>query len=302
MENIAHTLCGLRIADLGWRARVGPSAPWIGAIAANLPDADLVLYLGGRDFYTWWHRGITHSVFGWPLLALAGAAVSRRWSRQGAYGDHLGLWSLGLLSHALLDWPTTWGTMLFLPATDTRFSLDWIFIVDPVFWLTLWALPRFLRGRVGVERAAAAGMWSLAGWVLFCGAMRQQAARQAEEPNVAVFPAPLTPLHWTGAREEGAVVRHWFLTPAGATRAEDASALTADERERLKADHDAERWLWKARAPAVARRTRTEGGTELSLVDLSYSSWAWPDLENARFGAIATLADDGRVEIVPDGE
>jgi hypothetical protein len=118
---------------------------------------------------------------------------------------------------------------------------------------------------------------------------------------VAVFPAPLTPLQWTGAREEGAVVRHWFLSPVHAARARDASALTADERARLKADHDAERWLWKARAPAVLRRTRTDAGTELSLVDLSYSSWAWPDLENARFGATATLADDGRVEIVADG-
>jgi membrane-bound metal-dependent hydrolase YbcI (DUF457 family) len=302
MENLAHTLCGLRIADLGWRARVGPAAPWIGAVAANLPDADLVLYLGGRDAYTWWHRGITHSVFGWPLLAVAGAAVSHRWTKQGGYRDHVGLWALGLLSHALLDWPTTWGTMLFLPATDTRFSLDWIFIVDPAFWVTLWALPRWLRPRVGVERAASTGLWALAGWMLLCGAMRQQAARQAGEPNVAVFPAPLAPLHWTGVREEGTAVRRWFLTPGSAERAPDTPALTAEERTRMADDYPAERWLWKARAPAVTARSAAEDGQRLSLVDLSYTNWLLPGAAEARFGATVTLRDDGMVQVVADTE
>ena len=51
MENLAHTLCGLRIADLGWRDRVGPRAPVIAALAANLPDADLLLRLDGPDTY-----------------------------------------------------------------------------------------------------------------------------------------------------------------------------------------------------------------------------------------------------------
>jgi membrane-bound metal-dependent hydrolase YbcI (DUF457 family) len=315
MENLAHTLCGLRIADLGWRARVGPAAPWFGAIAANLPDADLVLYLGGPDVYTWWHRGITHSVFGWPMLALAGAEVSRRLSRQGGYRDHLGLWAVGLLSHALLDWPTTWGTMLFLPATDTRFSLDWIFIVDPMFWVTLWALPAWLRPRVGAERAARTGLWALAGWVLFCGAMQQQAARQADEPNVAVFPSPLAPLHWVGVREEGDVVRRWFLTPSSAERQPDLAALTRDERAALRTIEPGERWLWKTRAPAVLERSRVDpvivvdpatGASEtveparidLSLVDLSYTSWASAEPSVVRFGGRFVVHGDGRVERV----
>ena len=306
MENIAHTLCGLRIADLGgpaggWRSRVGPKAPVIAAIAANLPDADLVLMLGGRDLYTWWHRGITHSVAGWPLLALAGAQITRRWTGQGTYRDHAALWGWGLLSHVLLDWPTSWGTMLFLPLTDTRFSLDWIFIVDPVFWLCLGGLPWLLRRRATTrdpdsvrQDSARTGLLALAGWVLICGAMQQQAGTQAPR-GTDVFPAPLAPARWTGTHAHDEVVDRWLLTPASGAQAGSWSALTPAEETALRGLHAADRWLWKAKSPVVVRREDAAEGTVLTLADAAYASWMSGDVGAARFGAVFTLRTDGVV-------
>jgi membrane-bound metal-dependent hydrolase YbcI (DUF457 family) len=302
MENIAHTLCGLRIADLGWRERIGPRAPIIGAIAANLPDADLVLMLGGRDAYTWWHRGITHSVLGWPVLALGAAWLSRKVTGEGSYRDHLGLWLWGLCSHMLLDWPTSWGTMLFLPLTDTRFSLDWIFIVDPIFWVCLGLVPWLLRrgADAGVlpearRRGARTGLFALAGWVLFCGAMRQQAGTHAPE-GTRVFPAPLAPVKWTGVHLDGESAERWLLQPDRGEAAGRWPRLPDAERAALEGFVPSERWLWKAKAPAVAGRQETAAGTVLSLTDLGYASWLSGGEGKGRFGAVFILRNDGVVE------
>ena len=297
MENIAHTLCGLRIADLGWRERVGPRAPVIAALAANLPDADILLRLDGRDTYTWWHRGITHSVLGWPFLALGAAWVSLRVTRTGLYRDHLALWLWGLLSHMLLDWPTSWGTMLFLPLTDTRFSLDWIFIVDPAFWVCLalvpWAVRRGASGTADArERGARAGLFALAGWVLFCGAMRQQAGTHAPD-GAKVFPAPLAPARWTGIHTHAGVAERWLLTPESGHAAGTWSPLTDAERAAMRTLHAGERWLWKAKAPVVAARHPTPEGTVLDVVDLAYASWMSGDAGARRFGETFTLTSDG---------
>jgi inner membrane protein len=140
MENIAHTLCGLRIADLGFRDDLKRAAPWVAVAAANLPDADSVLALFGQHVYLEQHRGFTHSFFGWPFLALIGAFISHRVSKASTYGRHLQLWALGLISHQILDWITAWGTLLLWPI-QTRFSHAWVFIVDPMFWIILGVLP-----------------------------------------------------------------------------------------------------------------------------------------------------------------
>jgi hypothetical protein len=195
-----------------------------------------------------------------PVLALAGAWASRRIAGRGSWRDHLGLWAACLASHALLDWPTPWGTMLFLPATDTRFSLDWIFIVDPVYWVILGAL----RG----SRALLA----LAGWILFCGAMHQQAARQGGEGTEA-FPAPLAPLFWTGVRREGDTVERMWLTPWGAEPAGTFRAAEGPGVDAVRATWAGDRTLWMARAPVL----RDAAADLVVLSDLAYSSWLRPE-------------------------
>ena len=286
MENLAHSLCGLRIAELGYRERVGPRALWIGVVAANLPDLDVLLFAWDRQEATWQHRGLTHSFFGWPILALAGAWASRRWTRTGRYRDHLELWALGLLSHVLLDWPTTYGTQLFWPLTDTRFSLRWIFILDPMFWVLLGVLPLALR-RFGAGSAAKAGLASLAAWVLFSGMMHDQAVRMTPGRADIVVPAPMAPVRWTATVTRGDEVDRYWVTPWGAEPAGTFAAPVGPAVDAVRATHAGERYFWMAKAPVVLR---DEGG-ELELLDLCYTSWAAPD--NVSFHHVWEVPTDG---------
>lgn len=281
MENIAHSLLGARIADLGWRERIGPRTTWIAVIAANLPDGDILYSLVDADRGRWYHRGLTHSFFGWPFLALMGAAVSRRIVGRGSYADHLGLWAACLLSHALLDWPTTWGTMLFFPVSEVRFSLDWIFIVDPMFWVILGGIASRLQGAF----RGAVPISLLGGWILFGGMMKQQAMAQAPE-KVDAWPAPLAPIFWTAVHADPVTTRRYFLTPWSSVAAGEWPTPSGPNVTAIRATLRGERWFWMANAP-VLRKEGSDGSVTLS--DLAYTSWVDP--ETFRF--TVTLTPEG---------
>lgn len=297
MENLTHSLAGWQIGQLGVFRRVGPRAGLVGLVAANLPDLDVLLYAWDRDLATWQHRGFTHSAFGLPVLALAGAALSRRWLRTGGFRDHLGLWAAGLLSHSLMDWPTTWGTQLLYPLSDHRFSAGLVFILDPSFWLLLGVLPWLLvRRGWSSGQAATVALVSVVGWYGTAGALKELAASRAPEP-VQVNTAPLTPWRWTAvslATPGSDTRRRYFLTPLGAESAGAFKVLDPETRASLEAHPAAERDLWMRVVPVVHHDRVTEAGRELAVVDLAYTSWFAPD----RFQFGATYLIDGAGTVV----
>lgn len=288
MENIAHSLCGWRLSQLGFARDLGPRGWLVGVMAANLPDVDVLHYAFDYDVANWYHRGITHSFFGWPFLALAGAAVSHRWLGTARYRDHLALWAAGLSSHALMDWPTTWGTLLFWPLSSVRFGLEWIFIVDPAYWLLLGLLPRLLR-TWGPAPAARTGLLALAAWALFCAMMKEQAAMQAPEP-VRTFPAPLAPFQWTGVATDTTDTRRYFLTPWSVEAAGTFPSNSGRYIECIKADPRGAMDQWMAAAPAITEVEGVPGGTRVVVSDLAYASWLSPD--TFRFSRSYVVSDD----------
>lgn len=299
MENLAHTLCGLRIADLGFREKVGPRAPWIAALAANLPDIDSVFGLLSFEIYLDHHRGFTHSFLGWPLFAFLGAFASLRLTRRGTYLSHLSLWVLGLLLHALLDWITVWGTQLFWPLSRTRFALDIIFIVDPMFWVLLGVLPWLLRRRGWArEQAAALSLFALVGWFLLAGMAREEAAARVEGP-VHVFPAPLAPLFWTGASYEGDEVQRYWLTPFSSEPAGRFPRPGGEAARALREDPRGARRFWMARIPVFLEREELSGGGwKVRLIDLAYTSPLAP--EQTPFEATFLITPEGKVTLEDD--
>lgn len=286
MENIAHTLLGLRIADLGWRERIGPRAGWIGVVAANLPDADLLWAAVDPDVARWYHRGLTHSFLGWPWIALAGAAVTARWTRSGRFRDHLGLWAACLFSHAMLDWPTTWGTLLFYPWNDIRYSSELIFIVDPVFWLVLGPLALPFRGR----SRGAIPIGALLAWFALSFGLKQ--VTRAQVPQAGdLYPAPLAPFFWTAVDEGSEVTRRWFATPWSAEPAGEWPTPAGPEVEAVRATLQGDRWFWMANAPVLRGRHPVGGAVELTFSDLSFTSWTQPEV----FRFTTTIDTAGRV-------
>ena len=146
MENVTHTLLGAALAQTGLK-RVTPLASSTLFLSANIPDIDIVSLAFGRFAYIEWHRGITHSLFGFPVVAiLLGAAihyVSKVLWRRGrieAPGRLLPLTLLSLIgtaTHPLLDFTNAYGWRPFLPWTSDWHYIDLTFVLDPWIWLGL---------------------------------------------------------------------------------------------------------------------------------------------------------------------
>lgn len=185
----------------------------LGAAAAMLPDIDF-LWAGDRVGYLSLHRGWTHSWILLPLVSFALALLSHRLWRHVSVSE---LWlycAVGQASHILFDWITSYGTMFFIPITRHRFSLDWVFILDPFFTaIPAAALLAGLVWRSRARLAAIVGASALAAYIGFCGLMhaRALAAWKAIDAvpagaRVSVIPQFLSPFRWLGLSEHEAEV------------------------------------------------------------------------------------------------
>lgn len=147
MDNLAHSLAGLAAAKAGLE-RLSPGTTTLCILAANAPDADVVvLLLSDRWSFLQYHRGITHSIIGTLVLGLTlplifhflDRIVSRLRGRQHTTVLK-GLVIASLLvsaTHPLMDWTNNYGVRLLLPWSSRWFYGDLVFIVDPFIWLIL---------------------------------------------------------------------------------------------------------------------------------------------------------------------
>lgn len=164
---------------------------FVAGMAADLDvlirsEADPLLFLD-------YHRQFTHSLVFIPVGGLICALalhwlVGRRW--RPTFARTFLFCTLGYATHALLDTATSYGTMLFWPFSDARFSWSIVSIVDPLFTLPVVVLTVMagLRRKPVLARLALA--W--AGLYLTAGALQHQAARtMAGEIAAARGHAPL---------------------------------------------------------------------------------------------------------------
>lgn len=210
MDSVSQFVLGASItgAVLGGRTVAWRAWVW-GGVVATLPDLDVLLDHGDAVRNMVAHRAESHALF-WqtlvsPLLAFGIAA----WHRERALW--LRWWSavwLSLVTHALLDAMTIYGTRLWLPFAAEPVAIGSLFVIDP-----LYTLPLFVGGVVfacsgGSERGRRwnlAGLWLstfYAGWSLVAqqlavaAAHESLAARGVVARSVIVTPAPLQTLLW----------------------------------------------------------------------------------------------------------
>jgi inner membrane protein len=143
VDPLAHTLVGAALARTRL-ARGVPLATTTLVAAANLPDVDVLAYVGGEDTALAFRRGVTHGPLGFALLplvlvALVALATRRRRARGEPVplGRIAALAYLGALTHPLLDLLNVYGVRLLAPFSGRWFYGDVLFIVDPWFWLIL---------------------------------------------------------------------------------------------------------------------------------------------------------------------
>ncbi|MDT3677285.1 MAG: metal-dependent hydrolase [Burkholderiaceae bacterium] len=139
MDSLTQAALGAAVcvASMSRGTPAWKAATW-GAICGTLPDLDAFIDHGNIVANVTLHRGPTHAPF-WQTLSavpigvvVASLAGERaRWARWCA-----AVW-LVLVTHALLDAMTVYGTRLALPFDDRPFGVGSVFIIDPAYTVPL---------------------------------------------------------------------------------------------------------------------------------------------------------------------
>jgi inner membrane protein len=183
VEPVTHILTGACLARTGLNRRAAYATLTM-AVAAELPDVDVLWSIKGPVESFTHHRGMTHTLLGLPFEAamLVGAvwAIHRwrvRWNKDSAKPitaapvrwGMLYLFALfGLLSHLLLDYTNNYGIRPFFPFNPRWYAGSFVFIVDPLILLLLAAglLMPSLFGLIGAEVGAKRSTFRGRGWAI----------------------------------------------------------------------------------------------------------------------------------------
>lgn len=219
-------MVGLFLARAGFR-RATPYGTAVLVLAANAPDIDVVSWFWGRPTWLHWHRNITHSLVGAPVMALLTVAVVALFCRRRKILWRPAFWIalLGVGSHLLLDLTNVYGVRLLLPFSATWLRLDITGVIDFWIWgallVSLFApmLSRLVNSEIGASGPAGGGarrgfaIFAISFVVLYDGTRYVAHARAIETlesrvysgaapRRVAAFPTANV-LNWRGLVETG---------------------------------------------------------------------------------------------------
>ena len=138
MDSVTQIALGAAVGEKVLGKKVGNKAPLLGAAVGILPDLDVLgaAFLSGTA-QLGVHRWVSHSLLfavvgglgvGWTLSKLHRGATWREWAA-------LAFWAI--LTHALLDCFTGYGTQLFSPFSNYPVAFSAIFVIDPLYTLPL---------------------------------------------------------------------------------------------------------------------------------------------------------------------
>jgi inner membrane protein len=209
MDSLSQAALGAAIglAVMGRRTRPWKAAA-VGALVATLPDLDAFYNHGDPISNMTYHRANSHALFWQTVASLPIAFVAAKGLRE---MHQFGRWWLtvwlALITHALLDWTTVYGTQLLLPFTDTPFAIGSMFIIDPLYTLPLLigiviALSlRDIRGWrwnvAGLVISTAYLGWSMVAQQHVKGIAEESLRAQGHQvERLLVTPAPLNTILW----------------------------------------------------------------------------------------------------------
>jgi inner membrane protein len=139
MDSVTQIALGAAVGEAVMQNKVGRKASLWGAICGTLPDLDVLIPFGDPVSDFTYHRAESHSLFfmtlATPLITWLIMRIHRR-SREYRLHWVLLVW-LALITHALLDSFTVYGTQIFLPFSDFPVGWSSIFVIDPLYTLPL---------------------------------------------------------------------------------------------------------------------------------------------------------------------
>jgi inner membrane protein len=309
MDDLTHALAGSLLGRANPSKKKGLVLACV--LGALVPDFDAVLTLFNHHLYMTEHRGFTHSLLGFLPMALLASGLAWLFTRKkpdhAVFAALFIMSSVGLFSHLLLDWCTSFGTMLLWP-DRSRFALDHLFIID--FWyMAVLGLPLFLSFHIKRFRApiALAGITLALSYHAFVAYEHHRALLIATQDRptaeAQALPEALSPLRWSLFDRQDGVLRYThldFMRPhAPLIWTEWKEPPMTPSLHAAFNDPEVRSFLWFARVPMWEETKRPDGTTLVTFWEQRYRS-AFGKLgpSNARrFGASVVVRDG---QVVPD--
>ena len=206
MDTLTHTLTGAVIAKAIDEKKIGHWGTMAGLAMGFFPDSDFVLGLFNRRFYLEYHRDFTHSLLLVPFYALFFSWLFATISKRHDYWSFYKICLSVLVSHVILDLLTSYGTMIFSPLFEHRYSWDLVFIIDLVFsGIVFLPLMASLFWKNKGQRICRGSVIGLTLYILFCWGQHHLAIQltkafaknlNEEVMQVASLPQPISPFRW----------------------------------------------------------------------------------------------------------
>jgi len=148
MDSLTQFVLGAAVSTAFLGKKIGPrKAALVGGALGTLPDLDVLIPFDDPVDSFVYHRGWTHSIFVHALAApLIGEGLVRLFKglRDQRVLTYLAVY-LVLVTHAMIDAMTVYGTRIFWPFYPDPVGVGSVFIIDPIYTLPLlgvvvWAL------------------------------------------------------------------------------------------------------------------------------------------------------------------
>jgi inner membrane protein len=293
MDTTTHALSGYVMARAGLNESTGKWGSIAAVAAAIFPDVDLFLAAFGPEFSVEHHRSLTNSIFLLVPFSLFFAWLFVKISKINRFWSFFAIWLTVLCSHTFLDLATSYGTMILSPFWDTRFALDWLFIVDPYLVGTL-LLPLILSFFLRTKKKAVARV-SLAMAALYiglCGWNHSRALSLAEDfarekglrvVRLASLPQPFSPFNWGNlVMTEDRIYRGTINLLPGENHRPKGNPAGGTQYEAIRRFDDSpwvkkalalegtKRFFWFARFPVVRDRGWVDGKHRVEMSALRF--------------------------------
>lgn len=142
MDSLTQMALGAAVGGAVGARRYGRKAALLGAVVGTLPDLDVFVPLGDPVSDFTYHRSVSHAILVCILATPAIAFIVSKIKWFAARFDDLRLHAtilLILLTHIFLDALTVYGTQIFWPLRLDPVGAGSVFIIDPLYTLTILA-------------------------------------------------------------------------------------------------------------------------------------------------------------------